>query len=265
MLTRIELAQYIRTIAFAEIMPRWRQTQVEMKNDGSFITAADLAVQDALMTILQDNDPHTPILSEELSIKQQQSCLAIGASGGRLWCLDPIDGTSNYACGFPYFAVSLALFIHGQAELAIVFDPAHDECFTAQRGQGAWCNDQPIQPFAPSPQLTDALAMIDLKRLAPEHVTALFANHQFRSQRNLGSVALDWCWLAAGRYQVYLHGGQRLWDYAAGRLIATEAGVTSALYAPDGAQSFNEFDLTPRRAIAAANTNLFVQWQKIVD
>ncbi|MBB1126427.1 inositol monophosphatase family protein [Thiospirillum jenense] len=265
MLTLTTLAQQIRQIAFAEILPRWRQTPVEIKTDGSFITAADLAVQNRLMAVLRDHDPYIPILSEELPAAEQSSLLAAAINGKRFWCLDPVDGTSNYACGFPYFAVSLALFTAGRAQLAIVFDPVHDECFTAERGQGAWCNGQPITPFAPSPLLTNALAMIDLKRLPAARLAPLLTNNTFRSQRNLGSVALDWCWLAAGRYQLYLHGGQRLWDYAAGRLIATEAGVTSALYARDGTQSFNDLDLMPRIAIAAANTNLFEQWQSFVN
>jgi myo-inositol-1(or 4)-monophosphatase len=107
--------------------------------------------------------------------------------------------------------------------------------------------------------------MVDMKRLPPDRVPALFRTGGFRSQRNLGSVALDWCWLAAGRYQLYLHGGQKLWDYAAGRLIADEAGVVSRLYAGRGVAEASSISLDPRLAIAAADETLFQQWADFVD
>ncbi len=78
-------------------------------------------------------------------------------------------------------------------------------------------------------------------------------------------MALDWCWLAAGRFQLYLHGGQQLWDYAAGRLIADEAGVVSALLAPNGDRPLSGVGLDKRAAIAAANQGLFERWLAFVD
>jgi myo-inositol-1(or 4)-monophosphatase len=96
-------------------------------------------------------------------------------------------------------------------------------------------------------------------------VPTLLRKGGFRSQRNLGSVALEWCWIAAGRYQLYLHGGQKLWDYAAGRLIASEAGVPSRLYRPFGTAPAEGLDLGPRLAVAAANPALLDQWLDFID
>jgi myo-inositol-1(or 4)-monophosphatase len=106
--------------------------------------------------------------------------------------------------------------------------------------------------------------MVDMKRLPPERIASLFRSGGFRSQRNLGSVALDWCWLAAGRYQLYLHGGQKLWDYAAGRLIADEAGAATRLYADRGEVEATDVSLAPRLAIAAANAPLLERWSTFV-
>jgi len=257
------LAGLLREVARDEIMPRFRHTKVSAKADGSLVTEADLAVQRRLLAVCQAQYPDIPLLGEEMSAEQQQRLVGDGSSA--FWCLDPLDGTSNFACGFPGFAISLALMRGGNAELAIILDPVRDECFTAAHGCGAFLNGEPIAPFAQGEMLADCLAMVDFKRLPPERIARLFGADSFRSQRNLGSVALDWCWLAAGRFQLYLHGGQKLWDYAAGRLIADEAGVVSALLAPNGDRPLSGVGLDKRAAIAAANKGLFERWLAFID
>jgi myo-inositol-1(or 4)-monophosphatase len=102
------------------------------------------------------------------------------------------------------------------------------------------------------------VAAIDFKRIPPERVPALLGPGGFRSQRNLGAVALEWCWLAAGRFQLYLHGGQRLWDYAAGRLILEEAGGRMCTLKHD---DFDADDLWKRSVIAAVDPRLFAAWR----
>jgi len=126
-------------------------------------------------------------------------------------------------------------------------------------------NDQLKFQFGFRPLVGNSPAMMDLKRLPPERIPALFAPGSFRSQRNLGAVALEWCWLAAGRCQLYLHGGQKLWDYAAGRLIATEAGATSALFDPRGTQPDDQLTLDKRTAIAAATPALLNDWLNLIQ
>lgn len=256
------LARLLRETAAAEILPRLRLASLDRKSDGSLVTETDVAVQTRIRTALAEDFPDLPLLGEEMTAEEQHALLACAERG--VWVLDPLDGTSNYACGYPGFSTSLALIRGGEPVLGLVLDPVRDECFHATRGGGAFLDGQPLRPFAPSRELRDSLAAIDFKRLPPERVPALLAPGGFRSQRNLGSVALEWCWLAAGRFQLYLHGGQKLWDYAAGRLIASEAGVSSHLYRPYGTAPAEELGLGERLAVAAADAPLLAAWLDFV-
>lgn len=253
----------LRETATQEILPRFRRVPSDQKADGSLVTEADLAVQRRINEGLALAFPGVPLLGEEMAAADQERLL--GSGGSAVWVLDPLDGTSNYACGYEGFAISLALIEGGVPVLGAILDPVHDQCFHAARGGGAYLNGEPIRPFAPGPELGDCLAMLDLKRLPPERVPALLRKGGFRSQRNLGAVALEWCWLAAGRFQLYLHGGQKLWDYAAGRLIASEAGVPSRLYRRYGTEPAEGLDLGPRLAIAAANQDLLERWLDFIQ
>jgi len=258
-----QIGDLLREVAATEIMPRFHRILAERKADGSLVTEADLATQAGLVEAIARDFPSTPLLGEEMTRDDQQRLLGEAETG--VWILDPLDGTSNYACGFPGFAISLAFVERGRATLGVILDPVRDECFSAVLGGGAYLNGEPIHTASPGPTLGDCLAMIDMKRLPPERVPALFRSGGFRSQRNLGSVALDWSWLAAGRYQLYLHGGQKLWDYAAGRLIAKEAGAASRLYEGRGAAEAVTLSLSPRLAIAAADETLMQQWLDFVN
>lgn len=252
----------LREVAAAEILPRFRHTAASAKADGSLVTEADLAVQRRIQEGMARIQPGVPLLGEEMSGAEQEALLR---HDGAVWVLDPLDGTSNFACGFPGFAISLALIEGGRAVCGAILDPVRDECFTAVLGGGAALNGEPIRPYAPGGALGDCVACMDFKRLPPERVPALLGPGGFRSQRNLGAVALEWCWIAAGRFQLYLHGGQKLWDYAAGRLIASEAGVVSRLYRPFGTELAEELDLAPRLAVAAADAALLERWLGFVQ
>jgi myo-inositol-1(or 4)-monophosphatase len=262
------LTELLREIAGAEILPRFHGTAKAAatgstaKADGSLVTDADLGVQRRLTAALAARWPDIPLLGEEMTEDEQQRLLD---AGGPLWCLDPLDGTTNFACGFPGFCISLALISGGRAELALVLDPVRDECFTAARGQGAWLNGAPLAPHAPGSALGDCVAVIDFKRLPPERVPRLFRQGGFRSQRNLGAIALEWCWLGAGRFQLYLHGAQKLWDHAAGRLVADEAGCATALFGADEATEAHELVLGRRLALGAADEALFARWRDFVE
>jgi myo-inositol-1(or 4)-monophosphatase len=255
------LAALLREAARVEIMPRFRTSTSTAKADGSLVTDADLGVQRRLTTALAERWPAVALLGEEMDAAEQQRLLD---AGGPLWCLDPLDGTSNFASGFPGFCISLALIRDGRTDLAVVLDPLRDECFTAARGRGAHLDGAPLVPFAPCASLGDCIAVVDFKRIPPARVPGLFNKGGFRSQRNLGAVALEWCWLAAGRFQLYLHGGQKLWDYAAGRLVAQEAGCASALFHQDSATPVEGLSLGKRLALAAANEALFAEWREFV-
>jgi len=250
-----QLQDIIVSVAQTELLPRFRNIGHNFKADGSFITEADLATQQAIEKVLTSNWPDYAFLAEEMSSSQQQALLQHKQAG--LWCLDPLDGTSNFANGIPHYAVSLALLQAGEIKLGLVYDPNRDECFSAIKGEGAWLNGEPLaQQQAPLPQQA-AIGLVDYKRLPEALAQQLAAHPPYRSQRSFGSVALDWCWLAAGRAHVYLHGRQNLWDYAAGLLIFAEMGGCSCTL--ESEPIFND-TLQPRSAIGAPNKILFDPW-----
>ena len=247
----------LRSVVREVLGDRDLRTRVATKADGSLITAADTKLQQAIRAWLDTQEESPALLAEEQAEETNQAL--IDTVPPRLWVLDPLDGTTNLASGIPYTAVSLALLEAGRPILGVVYDPDRDECFTARHGAGAWCNGEPLRVMEEShpATLAECVALIDFKRLVPELAATLAAQHPFRSQRNFGSVALDWCWLAAGRGQLYLHGRARLWDYVAGWLIASEAGIVSQTL--DGDTVFT-CSLQGRSAMAAASPSLLGQW-----
>ena len=252
---RKELEQIIREAAQAELLPRFQQIGHSLKSDGSIVTEADLAMQQCMIEVLQQRWPQIPLLGEEMTGEEQQQLLERSVEG--LWLLDPLDGTSNYAAGIPYFCVSLALMRKGEVELAIIYDPLRDESFSAEKGKGAWLNGESLVAPKASRPLKQGIALIDLKRLSPELAARVASQPPYSSQRNLGSGALDWCYVASGRVDVYLHGGQKLWDYAAGQLILTEAGGHASTL---GGEDVLINALIPRSVVAAADQENFRQW-----
>ncbi|MEN8168838.1 MAG: inositol monophosphatase family protein [Pseudomonadota bacterium] len=252
---REELEQIIREAAQAELLPRFKQVDHSLKSDGSIVTEVDIAMQQHMLNVLHDRWPQIPLLGEEMSPEEQQGLLDNNGEG--LWLLDPIDGTSNYAAGIPYFCVSLALMRKGMVELAIIYDPLRDESFSAEKGKGAWLNGEPLQAPRATRPLKQGIALIDLKRLSPQLAAKVTAEPPYSSQRNLGSGALDWCYVASGRVDVYLHGGQKLWDYAAGQLILSEAGGHAATL--EG-ETVLVKALTPRSVVAASDEGNHRQW-----
>ena len=243
------------TASQEELVSRFRQVSHTHKADGSLLTEADLAMQQRMQHELQQRWPDTVFLAEEMDRQVQQDLINDDQRG--MWCLDPLDGTSNYAMGIPHFAPSLALIEHGQVQLGVVYDPLRDECFSAIRGGGAWLNDRPLNLGDEHWPDEPVIAIIDFKRLSPSLAASLASEPPYKSQRSFGSVALDWCWLAAGRSHVYLHGRQHLWDYAAGQLVFSEAGGVSSTL--QGEPVFNN-TLQARTALAAVNQALFENW-----
>jgi myo-inositol-1(or 4)-monophosphatase len=242
----------------------YRQAESNIKADGSLVTAADLAMQRRLSESLARLHPDIPFLGEEMNQGEQQKLLTDAADG--IWCLDPLDGTANFVAGMPCFAVSLAYLQRGESKLGIVYDPVRQECFHAQQGHGAWLNERQLSLQGETAEtLPDCVAMVDLKRLPAILACNLAVKPPYRSQRSIGSVALDWCWLAAGRFQLYLHGGQRLWDFAAGRLILAEAGGSLSL--TDGIELSAPYslNLNPKVAKGAINRDLFSSWSEWID
>jgi myo-inositol-1(or 4)-monophosphatase len=250
------LRQLVRTCAQEELLPRFAHVGRLLKTDGSVVTEADQAMQDRVQKELASRWPEYDFLGEEMSGHEHEALTTSGHKG--LWILDPLDGTSNFAAGLPFFSVSLALLIDGRPEIGLVYDPIRDECFVAQHGRGAWLNGLSMGTMAPVHlPLQRSIAVVDFKRLDRALAAKLGAEPPYGSQRNFGSSALDWCWLADGRFHVYLHGGQKLWDYAAGILILTEAGGQAMTL--DGEDVFS-VGLDSRSVVAARDPGLFQAW-----
>ncbi|OYV37623.1 MAG: inositol monophosphatase [Thiomonas sp. 20-64-5] len=250
----------LRHAARAEILPRAQSPDPRLKADGTWITDADLAMQTRVQRELAALWPRIPLLGEEMTAEEQQCLMAEEAAapdGPGLWVLDPLDGTSNFSAGLPVFGPSLAWIQGGQVRLGVVVDVMRDEVFSAALGAGALLNGQPLHVPAAPPPLAKTIACIDFKRLSAPLATQLATRPPYASQRSIGSVALDWCWVAAGRFHLYLHGSQGLWDYAAGSLVLSEAGGHGQTLA--GETVFNN-TLEKRSAVCAGDAGLFAQW-----
>jgi fructose-1,6-bisphosphatase/inositol monophosphatase family enzyme len=247
----------VREVAAAEILPRFRAVTAQRKGDGSLVTEADLAAQRALSSALARIEP-VPVLGEEMAEAEQRR---IWESGGRFWCVDPLDGTANFSAGVPYFAVSAALMQGDRPVFGAVVDPIADEAYFAVRGAGAWRDGFPLRPATREIGLAEAVAEIDLRR-ALAHVRHELKHRPPCARRvNSGSSALAWCHLAAGRRDLLLHAGQMVWDYAAGALIAEEAGARTATLTGDDFWSGPAWE---RPAIAARTAALFEAWKRWV-
>ncbi len=251
-----DLNDIVIPAAQRELVPHFGAMAYTYKDDGSVITDADMAMQNALVRGLRRHWPAFEILGEEMSDAAQQAILD---GGQAYWCIDPLDGTNNYATGMPFFAVSIALIVAGEARLGYIYDPLRDEVFAAIRGQGATLNGKPLQHRPMATEDSKLIAEIDMKRLPAALAQRLVLEPPYGSQRNIGSSALDWCWLSAGRYNIYLHGGQKLWDYAAGHLICEEAGGVSCSL--DGEPVFRN-RLETRSVLASLDTGLFRRWRE---
>ena len=183
------------------------------------VSDADREAEQAIAAILRAERPDDGILAEEGSSE--------AAASGRRWVIDPLDGTTNFLYGFPAWAVSVALEDPEGALAGVVYDPARDELFAAGRGAGASCNGAPLSMRGGVP-LERALVATgfgyDSERRARQADVLRQVLPAVRDVRRAGAAALDLAWLAADRVDAYWERGVQRWDWAAGRLIVTEAG-----------------------------------------
>ena len=195
--------------------------QVSVKGAGDFVSKADVAAEEILREELTTARPTYGWLGEETGS-------ADGEDPTRRWIVDPLDGTTNFLHGLPHWAISIALEHKGKIVAGVVYDAAKDEMFFAEKGAGAWMNDQRIRvsgrhrliesifatgvPFGGRRELPATLQ--DLARLMP--ATA--------GVRRWGAASLDLAYVAAGRYEGFWERGLNAWDVAAGIIIVQEAG-----------------------------------------
>ena len=208
----------------------------------NLVTEMDRGAEAIILQTIRHHFPGHSVLAEESGART-------GTESHR-WIVDPLDGTTNYAHGFPIYGVSIALEVEAVLEVGVVYDPSRGELFVAERGRGATLNGAPLR-VSTTPRLLESLLGTsypnDLRAAARDNLaehTALM--HRCRSVRSVGSAVLGLAAVAAGRLDGYWE--QRLgpWDIAAGALLIREAGGT--VTAVDG----SPLDLTAP-SITAAN------------
>ena len=197
------------------------RTVVEHKSSATdMVTEVDRAVETFVVDRLRRERPDDGFLGEEGASEP-------GTSGVR-WIIDPLDGTTNYLYTLPAFTVSIAAEVDGVLSVGAVRDPSHDETFSARLDGGAWCNGRRLAPVPPPP-LASALVGTGFSYVAERRAWQAAVLAQFlgdvRDVRRAGAASLDLCWIAAGRLDAYYERGLAPWDYAAGSVIAAEAGA----------------------------------------
>jgi myo-inositol-1(or 4)-monophosphatase len=193
-------------------------------SDIDIVTEADIASEQLIVDAIRQQFPHHRILSEE----GLGTLDALVADSAPVWLVDPLDGTINYAHGFPLWGVSLALAESGRVRMAVTFDPLRDEIYWAQAGQGAWHNGTRLQ-VSGAADLRQALVATGFayKRatLADNNLAEFSAVMPgVQGVRRGGSAILDLAYLAAGRLDGYWEMHLNPWDWAAGWLLVEEAG-----------------------------------------
>lgn len=208
---------------------------VTKKGDINLVTEADLASEALIIERIKSHFPRHSILAEEAG-----NAVIIGDEGGHKWIIDPLDGTTNFAHGYPCFCVTIALEHDGEIVLGVTYDPTRDELFAAERGQGATLNGKRMSVSA-TDALGDALIVTgfpyDIARRNDfaRHLTQMLLS--CRGVRRDGSAAIDMAYVACGRFDGFWEEGLNPWDMAAGLLLIEEAGGRVSNY--DG----SEFDL----------------------
>jgi len=187
------------------------------------VSAADREAEAAIAALLESERPEDGLVAEEGSSREGTS--------GRRWVVDPLDGTTNFLYGHPQWCVSVALDDSEGTLVGVVHAPVAGETFVALRGAGAWLDDQQLSVREPS-GLERALVATGFgytREARTEQAEVL--RHLLPAVRDIrrdGSAALDLAWLAAGRLDAYFERGGKAWDWAAGRLLVTEAGGAAA-------------------------------------
>jgi len=228
--------------------------QVSRKGAGDFVSKADLSAEKIIKEDLMDARPTYGWLAEEGGADE-------GADPTRRWIVDPLDGTTNFLHGLPHWAVSIALEHKGQIVAGVIYDPTKDEMFVAEKGAGAWMNDQRLRvssrhsmieslfatgiPFGGRADLPETIK--DVAKIAPS-VAGI---------RRFGAAALDLAYVAAGRYEGFWERRLNSWDMAAGLVIVREAGGFIEPLNPKG-------DIFADGEVICANEAIFSTFAKVI-
>jgi myo-inositol-1(or 4)-monophosphatase len=195
--------------------------QVSLKGPGDYVSQADRKAEEIIHAELSRARPGYSFLMEERGAIE-------GDDGQHTWIVDPLDGTTNFLHGIPIFAISIALERQGQVVAGVVYNPAMDELYTAERGGGAFMNDRRLRVAARS-KLSDAVIATGIPHLGRGHhgkalVDLRNVMGEVAGIRRMGAASLDLAYVAAGRVDGYWEDWLSAWDMAAGMLIVREAG-----------------------------------------
>jgi myo-inositol-1(or 4)-monophosphatase len=208
--------------AGAVLVQHLGSARISTKGDIDLVTEADLASENLIIERIRSYYPQHGILAEESG----EAVLSGGRRSDWKWIVDPLDGTTNYAHGYPCFCVSIALEHAGAIEIGVVYDPVRDEMFAAERGSGATLNDRRIRVSSVE-DLNCAMLCTGFPYNVRERpdFTRDFANFTMAAQavRRDGSAALDLAYVACGRFDGFWEDGLSPWDIAAGMLLIEEA------------------------------------------
>lgn len=197
------------------------QLQVSVKGPANFVSAADHKAEEILYTELAKARHGYGFLMEERGAVE-------GPDKSHLWIVDPLDGTTNFLHGIPHFAISVALEREGELVAGVIYNPASNDLFTAEKGKGAFLNDRRLR-VANRRTLGDCVVVTGIphrgrkghQRFLGECETTM---SEVAGIRRLGAAALDLAWVAAGRFDAYWEHDIQPWDMAAGMLMVREAG-----------------------------------------
>lgn len=198
------------------------QLQVSIKGPANFVSAADHKAEEIIYRELSKARPDYGFLMEERGE-------VAGADKTHRWIVDPLDGTTNFLHGIPLFCISIGLEREGQLVAGVIYNPASDELYTAERGKGAYLNDRRRLRVAARKSIADAVVATGIPhRGRPAHQLFLREAEKVMAEvagvRRTGSAALDLAWTAAGRFDAYWERNISPWDMAAGIVILREAG-----------------------------------------
>ena len=217
----LDAAEIIQSFANTPSNAATPQTKVVEGEAMGLVTEADLAAESAIIKKIQSHFPDDCFLAEESHTKV--------SSTNRLWVIDPIDGTNNFAHGIPHYSVSIAFYTDGVASCGVIANPATGELFVAEQGRGAWLNDERVS-VSSTDKLSDSIVSTgfyydrgDMMKATLATIQALFEQN-IRGIRRFGSAALDLAFVGAGRYDLFFEYYLSPWDFGAGKLFVEEAG-----------------------------------------
>ncbi|HAQ34010.1 MAG: inositol monophosphatase [Maricaulis sp.] len=195
--------------------------QVARKGPADFVSAADRRSEEVIHEVLAEARPGYGFLMEERGE-------VIGTDKTHRWIVDPLDGTLNFLHGQPHFAISIALEREGEIVAGLVYNPANDEMFHAEKGRGAWVNDRRLR-VAGRTELYDSVIATGTPFFGKKgHARFLKELHKVMAEtagiRRYGAASLDLAWVAAGRFDAFWERDLKAWDIAAGLIIVREAG-----------------------------------------